>query len=339
MLFSTFLVGSALFGQAIVLRKIPFGFVILPLIVLSALQFEVGTDYQSYLWRVEEANAQTFMRKFEYGFAFLVLLSSKMGWPQSIFVFSSLLQYTLLLYFCGRFSKHVGIKSGILRLLLVFALLFYANVAANQLNLLRFYIALPIFGILLLELNSNVKLSKVLFFALLSASFHFSFLFLALLALVFRYFNISWVVSIVSGFALNLAFGAIGNLAIFYSPLSRLGELTRPNLNLALTDVPLCLTYVMIVFALYFDSSKRLQPFVILHFLMMVFIFGPAVVSERLSYVVYFLTVCVSLVLLQPGLPKIIRQLQYFIYAAWFLLPLYKFFIFNSREYSYQWIL
>ena len=339
MLFNVFIFLSLLLGHGVNSRIIPISFIIFPLMLLSGLQLDVGTDYQSYLLRAETGNAHTFTRKYEYGFAIIIWLSNKLNYPQSIFLLSSFLQYTFLLIFCGRYLKYFNLRSGIIHILLIFILLFYANIAANQLNLLRFYIALPIFGLFLLELKKDRKFYRICLLIALTSSFHLSFLFLSFLAIGLYFCQITWRGAIALGVATCFLWRFILNyLSEIYHPLSRIDINVGIEMNIGPTDLPLIFTYLIITL-MHSKEPTMFRPFVVLHFIMMLFIFGPEAVSERLSYVVYFLTVSLSLVVFRRGTPRIASQTQIAIYAVWFLLPAYKFLIFNDREYGFQWIL
>lgn len=339
MLFNVFIVLSSLLGHGVSSRIIPISFIIFPLMLLSGLQLDVGTDYQSYLWRAEAGNALTFTRKYEYGFAIIVWLSNKINYPQSIFLLSSFLQYTFLLFFCNRYLKYFNLRSGIINILLIFTLLFYANIAANQLNLLRFYIALPIFGLFLLELKKDKQFYRICLLVAFASSFHLSFLFLSFLAIGLYLCKITWRGAIALGVATCFLLRFILNyLSEIYRPLSRIDINVGIDINIGPTDLTLIFTYLIIIL-MHSKEPTMFRPFVVLHFIMMLFIFGPEAVSERLSYVVYFLTVSLSLVVFKRETPRIASQTQIAIYAVWFLLPAYKFLIFNDREYGYQWIL
>lgn len=339
MLFGTYLASALTCGTLIQSRVLPVSFLIIPIIILSALQFEVGTDYHSYYSRAEYGNAWTFTRKFEYGFAVVVWLSNMTGWPQTIFLASSILQYVFTYTFIRLLLSTINLKSSVITMLLLFVLLFYANVAANQLNLLRFYIALPLFGIMLLSLSNCVSFRYILLLVCLSASFHFSFIFLGLISVCLWFFDVKWTRALTLGIALTASLYVVfEQLKNIYSPLQRISDFSAFNVNVGLTDIPLLLSYILLILV----QKKfvvELKPFIILHVLMPIFIFGPEDISQRVSYIIYYLVCAASIVLFMQKRNSLTRQLQTALYFVWFVIPFYKFFIFNEREYGYQWII
>jgi len=153
-------------------RAASFFVFIFPIFVLSALQFEVGTDYQSYFRRAAAVDGSTFARKFEYFFSWMTEYSGALFGGQGVFLASSIVQFAGLGLLLKQGIRLFGVNARWFPIVSGFSVLFLGGVAANQLNLLRFFCAIPflIIGIHLLQFEQ--KRVKGLIFILVAAQFH-----------------------------------------------------------------------------------------------------------------------------------------------------------------------
>ena len=157
------------------LSKYRFSFVLMfPAIfvysIVSGLQYDVGTDYISYLDIYEDQYRLDFHYvNHEYIFYFIVKILNSLGLPgQSLFLTISFIQGFLFFYFLYRMKK-IGINIW----LLFFIIFCVTNVYNNQLNLIRQFVSICIMPLILLFVVEG-KYFKY-FLGVLSASmFHFS---------------------------------------------------------------------------------------------------------------------------------------------------------------------
>lgn len=138
--------------------------------IILALQYQVGTDYRSYMSMYIEGPEERLFYNREYLFYYLVeaIRYFKLG-GQSIFVFMSLIQ-TVLAFYLFNILKKYGYK----RWLIFFLFFFITGIYFNQMNILRQYIAIlctPIFYLLIFE----KKYFKSILIASFAVMFHNTF--------------------------------------------------------------------------------------------------------------------------------------------------------------------
>jgi hypothetical protein len=150
-----------------------------PIIIVLALQFEVGTDYQSYIEMAQgDHDLGWIINNNEFAFVWLNDLVVLLGEPQLIFLFSAIIQVIfLMLIFKRLIVLNISLPYGIL-LYFIFTSMFFSSM-----NGVRQYIAIYIFTFSFIYYYASNTI-KFLCFILLSALFHSSAIFLAVLLLL-----------------------------------------------------------------------------------------------------------------------------------------------------------
>ena len=338
MIFSVFFMTAVPLLVYLQRRAIPVWFVLVPFFLVSALQFNIGTDYFSYLSRAETGNVYTFFRKFEYLFGYITLFAHATHWPQSLFFIVVFLQLTLLYYFTRIFLQDIKIYTPIRHFILISVILFLANAAANQLNLLRFYIAIPLYGIFIIELNKG-RICRAFLFATLAILNHFSFSFFVILSVFLQYFRPKLRTLILLSLTLLVISEVVLSFVMnYYTPLRRLQDGLQISINIGIVDVPGLLLYFIVLFNWrYYESDLR--PFMILHTLAIFYYFGPPAISERISYLYLYFLLTLGMISFKHDMRKLCRQVIHCTLCLWFILPIYKFYFFAEKEYRYEAIL
>jgi len=163
-------------------------FILLPPFIayflLSSLQYNVGSDYFSYIYIY---NNQWVLPKYsdsgEYFFYYSNIILKYLDLPdQSIFFVFSFVQSVFIFYYFKELKK-----TGILLWLMFFIFLTVTNTLHNQMNLLRQYAALTLFPLISIFAFEK-KYLKFFISVLIAMSFHSTaIIFLSLI--VFRFFN------------------------------------------------------------------------------------------------------------------------------------------------------
>ncbi|MFV1467698.1 EpsG family protein [Idiomarina sp. HB] len=139
---------------------------------LPALQYEVGTDYNSYYQSVyKDSKSSVFFNKGEFLFHYLIEFIEALSLHQQfIFVFSGIIQGALFVNILRVFRRQ-----GYSISLIAFLFIVVTGIYHNQLNGLRNYIAILSFVNLCLYSAEN-KYIKSIIIAIFGALFHQSFL-------------------------------------------------------------------------------------------------------------------------------------------------------------------
>ncbi len=152
--------------------------------VLPAFQYNVGSDYTSYIWIYETTNRielYSFLHH-EYGFYYLIKVLQYFNLDsQSIFIVFGFLDTVLL------FTILMMLKKYRFKLWLVFLLFFtISTIYHNQMNGLRQYIAILSTPILLILIYEKKYLKSILI-SLFALSFHKSFIMILMLVPILIY--------------------------------------------------------------------------------------------------------------------------------------------------------
>lgn len=141
---------------------------IIPWIIVCGSQFEVGTDYYSYIDIFHSASVELFDNKREFLFALIVRLYHNLGFPPQglyfIFYFIASIFFVLTCY-------HINNKT-----LWIFIVLYFcvSNLFFNQLNGLRQSVATYIITYATLLLNEKRGLLYFVFWIVFASFFHAS---------------------------------------------------------------------------------------------------------------------------------------------------------------------
>ena len=158
--------------------------IILILLLLLGLQYQVGTDYESYLnMVVKSAGLAKVVRNKEYMFVALVQFSRFLRVPQAIFVLSGMIQllfFTLIIFEIKKLNYKLSV---FFFLYFTLSLTFF-----NQFNGIRQYIAVYIFVYAFLKLLDNKHMTFILLIVFASL-FHSSAIFLLILIIIKFLFN------------------------------------------------------------------------------------------------------------------------------------------------------
>lgn len=138
--------------------------VIVTVTILPALQYDVGTDYFTYVDVYnKERRLEVYYNKQEYLFYYLLETLKSFKYPeQSLFVFISLIQSVLIVN-VFRIIKNSNTQLSLS--LLFFLFIVVTNMQHNQMNLLRSYVAVYAFLNAFLYWSSNKKTKALAFFA------------------------------------------------------------------------------------------------------------------------------------------------------------------------------
>lgn len=152
-----------------------------------ALQYNVGTDYQSYLESaipndLGKFKLTQFINSGEYLFALIVYISQQFSNPQIIFFIVSLIQNTLFLFSLKEVKK--------INLSIFYFLIFYFTLSLcffNQFNGIRQFISIQLIFLSCLKfINNDLKNAFILL--LLSPFFHFSSIIVIIILVLVYYF-------------------------------------------------------------------------------------------------------------------------------------------------------
>jgi hypothetical protein len=339
MLFWATLIPMIIFGPWLRYSSTIVALAMFPLFLLSSLQFDVGTDYYSYLDRALVGDASTFTRQGEFLFAVFVWVSAYLGNPQSLFFITSFVQIFGWFLFGRMFLLRFRIYSTTNLAFFLFLILFVGNAAANQLNLLRFFSGAPFFLLLLLSMDkARYKLSWV-FLIIICSSLHISFLPLSLVALFFTLFRVTYpLVLFMSCSCLVTIEVILLFLVDFYTPAARLAGSFSFSPGMSLTKIPYLISWVLI-FAGLRRRSEYFTTYAMLIFFIPLVLILPVGISDRIWHLVAIISPALLFVVAVDGHERLFAQASRVYIFVWFLLPALKYLVFAEREYLYRWIL
>jgi hypothetical protein len=337
-----FAIGICAFFGALFVREsraASFFVFVFPIFVLSALQFEVGTDYQSYFRRAAAVDGSTFSRKFEYFFSWMTEYSGALFGGQGVFFASSLVQFAGLGLLIRHGVRLFGVNARWFPIVSGFSVLFLGGVAANQLNLLRFFCAIPflIIGIHLIQFEQ--RRVKGLIFILVSAQFHVSSILIALAVALMSLRSLPMWLWIIFGFVfLGLFEQFLLFLSHYYGPATRVAESFSVSMsNFPLTKMPALMVIIATFYGLH-ESLKKSALWPFIFFSVPTLLLLDPSISNRLWNFVNYTTFYFFGIALFQSCPKK-REILIVLFLLMLVFTALKYFVFPEADYLYQSIL
>nr|WP_253823178.1 EpsG family protein [Vibrio kanaloae] len=238
--------------------------------LIAALQFNVGSDYPSYIYIYE--NQWILDRYFNTGEYFFyysnIILEQFKFKPQSIFFVFAFVQSIFIFVYLKMFSRRGG------KVWLIFVIFFCAaSVYNNQLNGIRQYAVIclvPIFSLVLFEKRYFLVISLLVFASTLHTSYFILFS-LPLLLFIYKKFNIGMVTAFILSLPLyvlisNLTVPILELLELRYLSYIDSDYFSEGKLSVILTKV----YYIPLILLFYFIYSEdrlnslpsRVRPYV-----------------------------------------------------------------------------